>query len=278
MARKYKNKEKQQNVKQKEFLEEGVILPTSWYSRFSDARIKPILNWFREGKTDSEVLIMVMEIFKVKETSAMVYLKAAKSCFREELILERRFNIVQHVKRYDRDILKLSQYQPKTSSYAQSTLLKTEAYLDMLNLLQRKEKVLGFHKKSQLIKIKNNVNINLTKVERTFDLSGLTLEEKIKLYQLIEKTKVSEEERFTLKPNPNIRREETIDIVHEEVKEEKSTAELIEHVDEPLPPPIPIPKPNVGNDKNVINTITEEVEGKSFEDIKFNILNNLLKK
>lgn len=276
--RKLRKEDKTVQEKKKQLLETGLILPTDWYKQFSDIRIKPILKWFKEGKTDTEVLFLIMEIFKVKESSAQTYLKSAKSCFKQELILERKFNIIQHVKRYDIDILKLSQYEPKTNSYAQTIQLKTEAYLDMLNLLQKKERVLGFHKRAQSIKIKNNININITKVERSFDFSSMTMEEKMNLYKLIEKTKITDEERYILKPNPNKTVDQVIDIEHEEIIETESNAAKIEHIELP-PVPLPIiPKPNVGDDKNVIDTVDNTVQSKSFEDIKNNLLSNLLKK
>jgi len=263
--------------RKKELVDDGYIIESPQYANIADTRIKPIINWLREGRTDYEITILILELFKIKENSAQTYLRAAKSCFKQEMILERKFNIIQHVKRYDKDILKLSLYQPKTNSYAQSIALKTSAYLDMINLMQKKEKVLGFHQRSTSLKIKNNINIKIKPLQKTFTFDNLSMQEKIDLFHLIEKTKLTDIDRFIIKSNPNkLLTENTIDIDHEEVVETLTNIDQIEHVPEPEID-YQIKHDHVGQDKNVIDTVGSINPGKGLDDIKSSILKNLLK-
>lgn len=234
-----------------------------------------IMNFLREGKTDREIALIIIESLNLSEKTAEYYIKLTKAHFKNEVILDKKFNIVQHIRRYDRDIFKLLKYEPKVSSFSQFNALKTQAMLDMVMLMQKKERVLGFHQKRSEIKIKNNLNINLKTLKRVFDFSELSKEEKIKLYNIIEKTKISEEERFTIKPNPN----KTIEIENNEDKlnnislEEANINKIQVKIEN-----------NQKNDeqirfeeKNVIDAVNRDIKPKSIDEIKSNLLKNLLK-
>lgn len=275
-----KSKKKNDLDKKAELLDTGSILSAN-YSHFNKTR--EIIKWFREGLTDREIYLKILEENpRLKESSAQVYFNSAKASFREEFVLDRKFIVVQHVKRYDRDILLLSKHEPRTSSYAKYQLEKTQAFLDMINLLQKKERVLGFHRKTTQIKIKNNVNINLAKTKETFDFSNLTWEEKLELFEFITKTQVIENEKLVLSPNKeklkrvNQLKEETIDIEHEEVVEELNIDSIREEEDK-LPPIPTVAQPDVVKDKNIIDATGNKKEGKNLDDIKNLLLNNLLK-
>lgn len=219
--------------RQKELMENGMILSAS-YSHVNQT--KKIIELFREGLTDKEILYKVLQDNpNLKETSAQVYLDSARASYKQEFILTRRFNIIQHVKRYDRDIFTLANFEPRTSSYAKYQFEKTKAYLDMINLLQKKEKVLGFHRKSVQLKIKNTVNIAITKVERSFDFTNLTWEEKLELYHLTEKAWINPNDKLTLKPNPkHLNRVEEIEEIEVVEEEAIPVIDLIQEVAEPL--------------------------------------------
>src|SRR5690606_24959288 len=135
MARKRsgtKTRKKTSREKKEELIKEGSVLSAD-YSHSKQTR--KIVEWFREGLTDREIYIRILqENPNLKEASAKVYFFSAKASFREEYILDRKFNIIQHVKRYDKDILYLSKFEPKTSSYYKYQQEKVEAYLDMINL------------------------------------------------------------------------------------------------------------------------------------------------
>jgi hypothetical protein len=264
--------------RKKELLEEGYIIETDEYSKFKDGRLKPIINWLREGKTDQEIVIAILEIFDVKENTANTYLRAAKSCFKQEMILDRKFNIIQHVKRYDRDINRLAEYQPKTNSYAQTIELKCRAYSDMVVMLQKKERVLGFHQKTTQIKIKNNVNIQLKKLDVVFDFSVLNWEEKIELYRLINKTKISDLERYAIKPNPNhLTPEQKLELTNKSlIPPPPVNVDLIQHKDEEVV--IIHDDKDYSNDPNVIDTVDKTTPRKTLDEIKNSVLSNLFKK
>src|SRR5690606_36763775 len=92
--------------KQQELMESGTILRASYSHR---NQTKKIIEWFREGFTDKEILYKILqENPSLKETSAQVYLDSARASYKQEFDLTRRLNIIQHVKRYDRDIFTLA--------------------------------------------------------------------------------------------------------------------------------------------------------------------------
>lgn len=209
--------------------------------------IRPFIALFRQGLTDSEILYKILEARpNIKESTAKFYLAAAKTSFREEYVIDRKFNIAQHVRRYDIDIAKLSAYEPKTSSYAKSVFEKTQANLDMIRLLQQKEKVLGFHRPTTAVKIKNNLTINLPVTKRNFSFEGLTMEEKVEFYHLITKAKVLESEKLSLLPNQKAQArlaaqaqgEGTVDLAHdqyqilnvEQITERSEESKVVEEV------------------------------------------------
>lgn len=268
--------------KKEELIKENSVLSSKSYIRY----IRPIIEYFKEGLTDKEVLIKILQDNKnLKESSAKVYLRAAKASFREEYILERKFNIIQHVKRYDKDILHLSRYEPRTSSYGASIQEKTVAYLDMVNLLQKKERVLGFHKKMTSIKIKNNINVKIEPVKKTFDFSNLTFNEKIELYNFINKAETNKDEKISLKPNQNKVLNQTSnieDITHIEVVEDIPNINLLTEKEEKVELfgfDNDSGLSNLIPDKNIIDaTNLNKKEVKDLNQIKDSILNNLLKK
>lgn len=263
--------------KKSELLSEGSILSANYNH---SKKTRQIIEWFREGLTDKEIFIKILqENPKLKESSATVYLNSARASFKEEFILDRRFNIIQHVKRYDKDILFLSRFEPKTSSYAKYQLEKTQAYLDMINLLQKKERVLGFHKKSNKIKIKNNFNITIPKTIKSFDFSELSFDEKLELYNFILMCKTDPNEKLTLTPNKQKQlREsiETIDVEHEEIIEEDINIDSITEKEE-KPLQIDLTHLEVKKDKNIIDTVGDKDKGSDLESIKNKLLGNLLK-
>ena len=264
---------KSDREKKAELIQYGSIL-SSDYSHHNKTR--EIIEWFREGLTDKEIFVRILqENPKLKESSAKVYLNSAKSSFKEEYILDRKFNIIQHVRRYDKDILTLSKYEPRTSSYYKYQQEKSEAYLDMVNLLQKKERVLGFHRKATQIKIKNNVNLSI-KTKQSFDFSNLSWEEKKELYNFVMKCYIDPNEKLELKPNPNKKKVEikTEEVEHEEVDEE-ANVNLIEEKEEKLKD-FDLNPEEVTEDKNIIDA-TADKKGKDLDKIKNSILNNLLK-
>ena len=274
-----KKEPKTTKQKQKELLEEGVILSASYsHSR----QTKKIIEWFKEGLTDKEIMYKILqENPLLKETSAQVYLDSARASFKEEYILSRKFNVIQHVKRYDRDIFALANYEPRTSSYAKYQFEKTKAYLDMVSLLQKKEKVLGFHRKSVQLKIKNTVNISVGKVQQSFDFTDLTWEEKLKLYELTNKAWINPNEKLVLKPNPKHldRVEEVVEEVVE-VEEVDSVINLIQEIPEPIQiTEIEQTEPEVeGKGVKIIDATknTETPKKMSLDEIKNSLLNKIL--
>lgn len=270
-------KKKSDKEKKAELLKEGTVLSANYtHSR----KTRQIIEWFREGLTDKEIFIRILqENPNVKESSAQVYFNSAKASFREEFILDRKFNIIQHVKRYDKDILILSKHEPRTSSFYKYQEEKSQAYLDMIALLQKKEKVLGFHRKTTQLKIKNNVNLNL-KTRKTFDLSSLSWEDKLELYNLINKAQVNENEKLVLTPNKEKQlddKAEVVDIEHEEVIEELNI-DKIQEKEEELKLFDEVEEVGFEKDKNVIDTTKQDKEkGKDLNQIKSLLLGNLLK-
>ena len=160
--------------------------------------------------------------------------------FKKNFSLKADDVISEHIKRYDNEIKRLREYRPTTSNPAFYRKLLNEANMCLLDTLHQKERLLGFHSKSFSLKIYNTINVNSNKIKKdSFDLSKLTLNEKIEFVNLINKATKTEDEmdpNVKIEITKNKKEEETIDIEHIEVKkeevQEKTNIELIE-VEEP---------------------------------------------
>lgn len=140
-----------------------------------------------------------------------------------------------HIKRYDREIQRLLSIEtPKEADfetpkgYWRAFNQKVIGMSDCLDALQQKERLLGIHTKSFRLVINSEEETVLKDRAPEIDISLLSLDEKIELNDLIEKTRRTEDEISGVILRQDIRTTVTEDIEHE-VVEEKSNIDRIEN-------------------------------------------------
>jgi hypothetical protein len=153
----------------------------------------------------------------------------ANALIKEDYTIQRKEVISQHMMRYDQEINHLLNYvapindrQPWLEEQA-----NINARMDCLNVLHQKEELLGMHRKKFRLIINNEDEITVREKSPKIDLSKLTLEEKIELNSLIEKSRRTEDEISGVILNKESRK--VIEDVDCEVIEEKVNIDRMEN-------------------------------------------------
>lgn len=159
---------------------------------------------------------------------------------------DREFVVSLHIARYNEDIDKQINVDISEMNKYRGKEVKNYAYLQALELLYQKEKVLGLHNKSVQIKINNVNNVKVSVRKKKYNFENLSLKEMIELNNLIEKSKKNEEVgSIILRP----KEEKVEDIEFEEVKEIVEVVN-IQQVQPTIIPPelLPAPEPKMFSD------------------------------
>lgn len=173
--------------------------------------------------SQEEIIKIIKSSFDIGDKLAMEFDALGYYVFKNNFSLRADDVIAEHIKRYDVEIKRLRDFVPNTSNPAFARKIANEAKLCLLDTLHQKEKLLGFHTKNFSLKVYNTININNKKIKKDdFDLSKLTLNEKIEFVNLINKATRTEDELDPGYVNQKIKSNETtIDIEHEEIVTEK---------------------------------------------------------
>lgn len=131
-----------------------------------------------------------------------------------------------------------------------------------LDILFAKERVLQIHAKDTQIKIFNKLNAKLKEKNVAYDLSVLTLEEKIEFLNLVTKTKRTDSEVFSVKTKADII--ETIDIDHEEVVPVNDNIKLITQTNLPVEERV-LPEKNIHDVMAKVRAALEKKAKQEFE-------------
>lgn len=174
---------------------------------------------------------------------------AAHKNLTRDLKEERESVIRLHINRYNADVERLYNVDISNVNRFKGIEIKTQAYLDLLDVLKQKEKLLGFHRREMKIKINNTINASIKKTGElgSFNLSELTMEEKIELIRLIDKAKLSDEDLFFNslqeggdkgyidEPDNGLIEDIEYEDVTESKDEEEDTRPLVSRIKQPTP-------------------------------------------
>lgn len=193
------------------------------------ATSQPIIELMKQGLSDQEILDTLIREGKTPKTANM-YLSGARQVLKSEHSKKRKLVVGTHLRRYDRDITRLRNYEPRTDSFAVYNQRKSDAYWKMMETMHQKEKLLGMHSRSFKLAINNTTNINVKEVKNNFNLSKLDIDEKIEFLNLINRCKTgniiiknSDDEVKIIKPE-----QEVEDIEFEEVEDNINLIKVIE--------------------------------------------------
>lgn len=191
-----------------------------------------VIDLFKKGLSDDEIKEHLISQHDMSVHSVNNYLSSARTILRNDFAKDRETIIGLHLRRYDKDINNLISIQPRTNNWNKAIEIKTNAYLQLIELMTQKEKLLGFHSKKFNIQINNEVNVTVVIKPNKYDLSLLTFSEKIELMALLDKAKITGHEVEGIIPNPNKIVAKTIDIDYTDVTNEPLNITQIEKVGE----------------------------------------------
>jgi len=179
------------------------------------------VEWLKEGMSHSAIKEMILLDKKkgpVTPEAATSILNEAIARMKVEYAKDRQHIVALHTQRYDRAIKKLLNINVDSFDKMKQRELKINAYLQVLETLFRKEKLLQMHTKSFQVRINNTVNAKVREKKQMFDLSKLTLEEKINFLQLMQKAKRGYNELQSVTLIEKKQKEVIEDIGYEEVQ------------------------------------------------------------
>jgi hypothetical protein len=149
-------------------------------------------------------------------------------------LIRRNYEIQQeevvglHIKRYNEEITRLLNIKLDRIPPQKRLAVKVEAYMNCLDTLHQKEKLLGMHTKDFKIIINNEETTIVREKKPKLDISKLTLAEKIELNALLEKSRKSDDDEVCSVILKKDVVGETIDI-EAEVIVEKSNIDRMEN-------------------------------------------------
>lgn len=187
-----------------------------------------VADLFKQGLSDDEIKHHLIIQKGMSIHSAGGYLSTGRAIIRNDFIKDRETTIGLHLRRYDKDIQQLLTIQPRTSNFAKSNEIKTNAYIQLIDLLGQKEKLLGFHSRSFNIKINNETNVKVIQKSSKYDLTKLSVDEKLELMNLLNKAKILNKESIGIIPNPKKLIQEVQDVDYVDVTNESINIDSIE--------------------------------------------------
>jgi hypothetical protein len=203
------------------------VLEDEYVSSFSTKTYQMFLEGLSRDEIKRRLIELSQESKRVLTEEEMVSLITLnRKTINEEYDKDREFTVSLHLQRYNDDILSQLNIDVSDLNKFRAREVKNYAYLNALELLFQKEKLIGLHNKSIQMRI-NNVTNTKVKIGRPklLRLNLLTTDELIELNTLMEKCKKNEGTvGIIMRP----KEEKTIDIVHEVVEDETVNVESIE--------------------------------------------------
>lgn len=180
----------------------------------------------REHVSDSSIRTEINEKFKkYTDNSLTIMLSTARSIIVNTNFSKAEEVIPIHVARYNNQVAKLLATRCIDISEVDGCIVtwkeyymalekKINAYMSAIQSLFQKETLLQYHKDDFIININTEETILIKDVKPKIDLSKLTFDEQVELYELIKKSRQDENEIVgVIQPN-----KETLELI-EEVKE-----------------------------------------------------------
>lgn len=220
--------------------------------------IQIAIDLMRAKKSRIEIISYFNENFKISPKILKKSIAQAGHEIKKEFELERNFLLDIHLLRYEEIFFDNFNIDVSHIPPGYQKAIKSEHYATALDTLFQKEKLLGIHTKNFKAKF-NNINI-LEQKDLDYDLSKLTMVEKLEVIELLEKAKNIEKLNRPIIVDDNPLNVEQI--VEKEVKEIISPIKYSKETD-------------IKKEKEKL----EEVEnGKSLYEVKEVIENNLKEK
>lgn len=184
--------------------------------------INHVKNLIVEGVIDDDIAIYLINEGN-NITIVRSVLELAHFVLRNSYSFDKTDIISEHIGKYNKEIKRLREYVPIAENHFIQMQMQSQAYLDLFDVMLAKEKLVGLHMKKTNIKLNNNTNVSVKKKESSFDLSKLTLQEKIEFLNLLSKAELNENEinPIILRKDPT--KESVVeDIDFEEIKEKEN--------------------------------------------------------
>jgi hypothetical protein len=182
----------------------------------------------------------------VKQTAIDAVMANANEKIAHNQFLQRQEVTALHLKRYNMMIKELlaveelpypdeetlSNNEYAFQDWLESRNKKIRAYNDCIQTMFQKEDLLQYHNKGFVINVNVEEEITIKDERPKIDISQLTLQEQVELYQLIKKARKDDFELIGVIQNTTAGQDETIDVVAEVVE----TKPNIEHIAQlPIP-------------------------------------------
>lgn len=177
------------------------------------------IDLLKEGSTRSITAQLISEQTGIEAKDLDTVITAAVKVIEDEYCKKSDTVIGLHVTRYDRDIKEILNRNFNRYSEAVKVKMKIGAYLDLLNILYSKEKLLQLHNKKVVFRLNQKKTTVVREVTPKYDISNLTLQEKIDFLELINKSKKTSSELAGVILKDRTKENVTIDIDHEDVTE-----------------------------------------------------------
>jgi hypothetical protein len=157
--------------------------------------VKEVYNQLEKGVHAQEIVRNLKKRLGLNERTIHAYLTEAYKIIDKEAIKEVRTVINIHASRYE-EIYQQCRYPTLEENFDEEgnpvpvTKTKILGLLnEAMNALYDKERVLGFHKKTFNLQLNNNTKVEKKSIIDKYNLSKLSLQEKIELKNLLEKSK-----------------------------------------------------------------------------------------
>lgn len=198
---------------------------------YSNLYIKDHLRKTKKGSTHDTVIDTIISL-------ATIEIKNSQFTKAKELI-------PIHIDRYNRQIKRLIETKEINEDEVDGEDItweqfwnarnrKIAAYSDCINTMIQKEKLLQYHNKDFVIEYNVEETVEVRDVKPKIDISKLTLEEQVELYQLFKKAKKDENELLSVIQTNSEAKQVTVDVEHQEV--ERPNVEQIKQIKLPEPP------------------------------------------
>jgi len=158
------------------------------------------------------------------ETELLSIINKSQRNLSEQYDKDREFVVSLHLARYNEEINKRMNVDVSEFNKFRAKEVKNYSYLQALEALYQKEKVLGLHTKALQIKINNKNNVKVKVRTKHYKMQNLSLSEMIEMNSLIEKCKKSEDQisEIILREKPVVQETEDIEyteIINDNVKQ-----------------------------------------------------------
>ena len=186
-----------------------------------------IIDLLKSGLTKSlvqEIILNSEDNKFVAEYISELIIEASKE-ISEQYVTKNDQLIGLHLGRYNRKIKELFNKDFSSYDLAIQRKIKSAVFLDLLETLHQKEKLLQLHSKQTIVRFNQRNSININEIASKFNLEQLDHEEKVRLLELLLKTKLKDGED-TVSVILNKKETSITDILFEEIGETPTNVNL----------------------------------------------------